>query len=197
MFLLLCFRGTDCVINLEEKGSTKIYAQVDVDTYPGPAVQAVTDSSRCDDNELHDSKTNQIQWYYNNISRYFVLRTKDGHHLGLGFADRSDSFDLNVALQVKSTILKQSFEMLSDNCWKCEISLFKIVKLLIFIGRCDLISRIILNRCVSKLNLKGKKMSLGNNWIWPSRKEKRLRSDNGKHILLMFDIKINSNHNIR
>jgi hypothetical protein len=40
------FRGTQCVINLEERGSTKLYAQVDVDIYPGPAVQSVSDSSR-------------------------------------------------------------------------------------------------------------------------------------------------------
>ena len=31
-------------------------------------------------------------------SRYFVIAV-DGAHLGLGFADRSDSFDLNVSLQ--------------------------------------------------------------------------------------------------
>ena len=31
-------------------------------------------------------------------SRYFVIKPIDGPHLGLGFADRSDSFDLNMAL---------------------------------------------------------------------------------------------------
>ena len=46
MFIRIHFRGTECVINLEERGSTKQYAHVDVDTYPGPAVQSVVDSSR-------------------------------------------------------------------------------------------------------------------------------------------------------
>ena len=31
-------------------------------------------------------------------SRYFVIKPTDGPHLGLGFSDRSDSFDLNMAL---------------------------------------------------------------------------------------------------
>ena len=31
-------------------------------------------------------------------SRYFVIKPIDGPHLGLGFGDRSDSFDLNMAL---------------------------------------------------------------------------------------------------
>lgn len=74
--LKLISKGHSCTINLEERGSTKMYAQVEIDTYPGPAVQSVTDSSR-----------------------FFVIRTSSGQHLGLGFSDRSDSFDLNVALQ--------------------------------------------------------------------------------------------------
>jgi hypothetical protein len=40
------FRGVNCVLNFEEKGSTKLYAQAEVEAYPGPAVQSVTDSSR-------------------------------------------------------------------------------------------------------------------------------------------------------
>lgn len=31
-------------------------------------------------------------------SRYFVIKPVDGPHLGLGFGDRSDSFDFNMAL---------------------------------------------------------------------------------------------------
>jgi hypothetical protein len=49
--------------------------QVNIDTYPGSMVQSVSDSSR-----------------------YFVIKPIEGPHIGLGFADRSDSFDLNMAL---------------------------------------------------------------------------------------------------
>lgn len=68
-------KGGDCCIRLFDKGSSKLYAECPVAAYPGPAVQSVSDSSR-----------------------YFVIAVNDSH-LGLGFADRSDSFDLNVALQ--------------------------------------------------------------------------------------------------
>ena len=68
-------RGGDCCIRLFDKGSNKLHAECPVPAYPGPAVQTVSDSSR-----------------------YFVIAV-DGAHLGLGFADRSDSFDLNVSLQ--------------------------------------------------------------------------------------------------
>ena len=74
--LRLVAKGTHCVIRLEERGSSKAFAHVEVDTYPGPAVQSVTDSSR-----------------------YFVIKTNNHDFVGLGFNDRSDSFDLNVALQ--------------------------------------------------------------------------------------------------
>ena len=75
--LRLTTKGTHCLIKLEERGGgNKPFAHVEIDTYPGPAVQTVTDSSR-----------------------YFVIKTNTFGHVGLGFADRSDSFDLNVALQ--------------------------------------------------------------------------------------------------
>lgn len=52
-----------------------------MDQYPGPAIETVKDSSR-----------------------YFVIRLRNDTgqtaFVGCGFADRSDSFDLNVALQV-------------------------------------------------------------------------------------------------
>ena len=67
--LKLVSKGTNCSIKLGDK-----YI-VNVDTYPGPMVQTVSDSSR-----------------------YFVIKPTDGPHLGLGFSDRSDSFDLNMAL---------------------------------------------------------------------------------------------------
>lgn len=58
-----------------------LYAKCPVDSYPGPAVESVKDSSR-----------------------YFVIRLQNDKGqsvcVGCGFADRSDSFDLNVTLQV-------------------------------------------------------------------------------------------------
>ena len=64
-----------------------------VDAYPGPAVQTVSDSSR-----------------------YFVIRVGDGDtHLGLGFADRSDSFDLNVALQDHFKSLRVEAELQKES----------------------------------------------------------------------------------
>lgn len=57
-----------------------LFAACPVDTFPGLAVEPVSDSSR-----------------------YFVLRLQDpsGKHafVGLGFQDRGDAFDFNVALQ--------------------------------------------------------------------------------------------------
>jgi len=76
----LVAKGTSCVLKLEDKNSGVLYANCPIETYPGVAVEAVSDSSR-----------------------YFVIRVQDDSgrsaFLGLGFGDRSDSFDLNVALQ--------------------------------------------------------------------------------------------------
>ncbi|KAL7837029.1 hypothetical protein SRHO_G00267400 [Serrasalmus rhombeus] len=67
-------------IKLEDKNTGELFAQAPVEQYPGSAVEAVTDSSR-----------------------YFVIRIDDGNgrhaFIGIGFADRGDSFDFNVALQ--------------------------------------------------------------------------------------------------
>ncbi|XP_014681917.1 PREDICTED: adaptin ear-binding coat-associated protein 1-like [Priapulus caudatus] len=68
-----------CYIKLEDK-SGELFAQCPIDAYPGVAVEPVMDSSR-----------------------YFVIRIQDesgrNAFIGVGFADRSDSFDLNVSLQ--------------------------------------------------------------------------------------------------
>ena len=66
---------------MEERGSGQLFAACPVDNYPGVAVEPVTDSSR-----------------------YFVICIVDQNtgrkaYIGIGFADRSDSFDLNVTLQ--------------------------------------------------------------------------------------------------
>ena len=67
-------------LKLEDKGNGELFAACPIDTYPGPAIEAVTDSSR-----------------------YFVIKIMDdggrSANIGIGFSDRSDSFDLNVALQ--------------------------------------------------------------------------------------------------
>ncbi|KAA0202140.1 hypothetical protein HAZT_HAZT011973 [Hyalella azteca] len=76
----LVSRGKECIMKLEDKVSGQMFAKCVVDKYPGGAIEAVTDSSR-----------------------YFVVRILDEQgrsaYIGLGFGDRSDSFDLNVALQ--------------------------------------------------------------------------------------------------
>ncbi|KAK3105112.1 hypothetical protein FSP39_017515 [Pinctada imbricata] len=73
-------KGRDLFIKLEDKTSGELFAQCPVESYPGVAVEAVMDSSR-----------------------YFVIRLKDeggrSAFIGIGFEDRGDSFDLNVALQ--------------------------------------------------------------------------------------------------
>lgn len=67
-------------IKLEDAVSGKLYAQCPIEDYPGVAVEQVLDSSR-----------------------YFVIRlmADDGRtvFVGIGFAERSDSFDFNVAIQ--------------------------------------------------------------------------------------------------
>ncbi|KAG8007802.1 Adaptin ear-binding coat-associated protein 2 [Nibea albiflora] len=73
-------KGKMAYIKLEDRNTGELFAQAPVEQYPGCVVEAVTDSSR-----------------------YFVIRIEDGNgrhaFIGLGFADRGDSFDFNVALQ--------------------------------------------------------------------------------------------------
>ncbi|CAG9834195.1 unnamed protein product [Diabrotica balteata] len=76
----LISKGNELFIKLEDKNSGELFAKCPIDTYPGIAIEPVSDSSR-----------------------YFVLRIMDDNgrtaFIGIGFGDRSDSFDLNVALQ--------------------------------------------------------------------------------------------------
>ncbi|KAL0978430.1 hypothetical protein UPYG_G00170300 [Umbra pygmaea] len=84
--------GKRVYIKLEDKNSGELFAQAPVEQYPGCAVEAVTDSSR-----------------------YFVVRIEDGSgrhaFIGLGFSDRGDSFDFNVALQDHFKWVKQEGEL--------------------------------------------------------------------------------------
>ncbi|GFG29590.1 hypothetical protein Cfor_01047 [Coptotermes formosanus] len=90
--LRLVAKGKDCVLKLEDKTTGELFAKCPIDQYPGIAIEAVTDSSR-----------------------YFVIRIQDDNgrsaFIGVGFSDRSDSFDMNVALQDHFKWLKKSEEI--------------------------------------------------------------------------------------
>ncbi|XP_068171528.1 adaptin ear-binding coat-associated protein 2 [Antennarius striatus] len=85
-------KGKMAYIKLEDKNTGELFAQAPVEQYPGSAVEGVTDSSR-----------------------YFVVRIDDGNgrhaFIGLGFADRGDSFDFNVALQDHFKWVRQEGEL--------------------------------------------------------------------------------------
>jgi len=88
--------GKGAKIKLEEKAGDKVYAECPIETYPGLAVQSVADSSR-----------------------YFVIKVTEGGknaHLGLGFADRADSFDLNTTLHdhFKGILVEEKIEQEKD-----------------------------------------------------------------------------------
>jgi len=89
--------GRNCELRLEDRGSNELFAACPVESYPGLAVEAVTDSSR-----------------------YFVICILDKEsgrkaYIGMGFADRSDSFDLNVALQDHFKGIKRDIEIEKEN----------------------------------------------------------------------------------
>ncbi|XP_063173364.1 adaptin ear-binding coat-associated protein 2 [Candoia aspera] len=85
-------RGSVAYIKLEDKNSGELFAQAVVDQFPSAAVEGVTDSSR-----------------------YFVIRIEDGNgrraFIGIGFVDRGDAFDFNVALQDHFKWVKQQNEL--------------------------------------------------------------------------------------
>eukprot|EP00092_Neocalanus_flemingeri_P008752 GFUD01009425.1.p1 GENE.GFUD01009425.1~~GFUD01009425.1.p1 ORF type:complete len:295 (-),score=90.18 GFUD01009425.1:259-1089(-) len=92
-------------LKLEDRGSGELFAACPVEAYPGPAIEAVTDSSR-----------------------YFVIRIMDeggrSAFIGIGFSDRSDSFDLNVALQDYFKGVKKEDDILKeDNTPKVQLDL--------------------------------------------------------------------------
>lgn len=88
-------KGEKCFIKLEDRISGELFATCPVDAFPGLAVESVSDSSR-----------------------YFLLRLEDtsGKHafVGLGFEDRGDAFDFNVALQDHFKWVKQSKQLAAE-----------------------------------------------------------------------------------
>lgn len=89
--------GAGAKICLEERGTDgKLYAVCPIETYPGLAIQSVADSSR-----------------------YFVIKVTEGGktaHLGLGFSDRADSFDVNTTLHdhFKGILVEAKLEQEKD-----------------------------------------------------------------------------------
>ncbi|XP_051245687.1 adaptin ear-binding coat-associated protein 1 [Dicentrarchus labrax] len=85
-------KGQVAFIKLEDKISGELFAQAPVKEYPGVTVETVSDSSR-----------------------YFVLRIQDDNgrsaFIGVGFGDRGDAFDFNVALQDHFKWVKQENEL--------------------------------------------------------------------------------------
>ncbi|PKK24096.1 NECAP endocytosis associated 2 [Columba livia] len=90
--LRITAKGKVAFIKLEDKTSGELFAQAPVEQFPGIAVESVTDSSR-----------------------YFVIRIEDGNgrraFIGVGFVDRGDAFDFNVALQDHFKWVRQQSEL--------------------------------------------------------------------------------------
>jgi len=71
--------GKNVSIKLEDRNNGQLFAEAPISEYPTKDIESVNDSSR-----------------------YFVLRIQNqgrSAFIGVGFADRGDSFDFNVALQ--------------------------------------------------------------------------------------------------
>lgn len=87
--LKIISKGDKCLIRLEDRNTGAHFATCPVESYPSIAVENVEDSTR-----------------------YFVIRVQNDNgqqaFLGIGFNDRSDSFDFNVALQDHFKYLKQA-----------------------------------------------------------------------------------------
>lgn len=88
--------GKGAKIKLEDKDTDVLFRECPIETYPGLAIQSVTDSSR-----------------------YFVIKTTEGGKsvfLGLGFEDRADSFDLQTTLHdyFKGLLVEEQIEQEKD-----------------------------------------------------------------------------------
>jgi hypothetical protein len=87
--LKIISKGDKCLIRLEDRNTGAHFATCPIESYPSIAIEYVEDSTR-----------------------YFVIRVQNENgqqaFLGIGFNDRSDSFDFNVALQDHFKYLKQT-----------------------------------------------------------------------------------------
>jgi hypothetical protein len=83
-------------IRLEDKTTGNLYAKAPIAELGGVEYEPVTDSSR-----------------------YFVIRLRNDNgqtaFVGIGFADRGDSFDLNVAVQDHFKSVKKSEEIINES----------------------------------------------------------------------------------
>ena len=93
--LKIISKGDKCLIRLEDRNTGAHFATCPIESYPSIAMETVEDSTR-----------------------YFVIRVQNENgqqaFLGLGFADRSDSFDFNVALQDHFKHLKQKHQFAEE-----------------------------------------------------------------------------------
>jgi len=93
--LRIVSKSEKCLVRLEDRFSGDLFGECPVNEWPSPAVESVLDSSR-----------------------YFVLRLCDptGRHafVGIGFTDRGDSFDFNVAISDHFKWVKQSKQIEKD-----------------------------------------------------------------------------------
>ena len=75
-----------------------LFASCPVDEYPGAAVERVTDSSRYYALRLVHQSGRRLEHHTMIVCLSLSLCAGKHAFIGLGFADRSESFDFNVAL---------------------------------------------------------------------------------------------------
>ena len=94
----LISKGNECAIKLEDKNSGELFAKCPIETYPGVAIEPVTDSSRYFVLRIQDDNGTLAKHPCNSMTTFSLFSGRMAF-IGIGFGDRSDSFDLNVALQ--------------------------------------------------------------------------------------------------
>ncbi len=97
-------KGKACFVQLIDPNG-ELFGQCTVDVFPGAAVEAVTDSSRYFVLRLQDEKglvdCTLVFRFSRDAACSHVCLMFAGNHafIGMGFAERGDAFDFNVALQ--------------------------------------------------------------------------------------------------